>query len=289
MSDSGWFAVGALLLLLALAAGWRRWWQPSSRSPHRNLATAVVILASIGALVGAPFWWFDLPASFAWDLTPVASRLLAAAAFAFAVTGILALERPGIAGIELVATLTAVYLTPLVAAVLVLHLDRFDPAAPITWGFFAAAVGLAGAALLALRGRAGPGKGEDVDPQVSAAMLLAGLVFGIWGMAMFAYPAAPLPAVFPWARDPLTARLIAVMLLSLATALLLGRKQRPQAEIALAFCASYGLGVICGWAVTRLGGATFPPLYAAALAGLGVLSAALWRKLRQIPEIAASR
>ena len=95
MSDGAWFVIAVALLLVCLAAGFRRWGRrdlgPTGESP---IAKFVLISTAIGGLLGAPFWWLDLQPSFAWDLPPVASRMLAAAAFAFGLAGIVVLERP---------------------------------------------------------------------------------------------------------------------------------------------------------------------------------------------------
>lgn len=74
----------------------------------------------------------DHPSSFSWDLPPLASRMLAAAGWAFGVATLAALQRPvpHRTGLLMLAT----YLAPLLAAVLLFHLD---PYAPITYAFFA--------------------------------------------------------------------------------------------------------------------------------------------------------
>src|SRR6187397_2408676 len=111
MSDSTWFAIAVVLLLACLTAGFQRWGKrdlgPTGEGP---LAKFVLISTAIGGLLGAPFWWLDLPPSFAWDLPPVASRMLAAAALAFGLAGIVVLERPSEARTRLYLTLIAVYL-----------------------------------------------------------------------------------------------------------------------------------------------------------------------------------
>ena len=95
MTDAAWFAIALVLLLACLALGFRRWGgRDLGPSGAGAVAKFVLISTTVGGLLGAPFWWLDLPPSFAWDLPPVASRMLAAAALAFGLAGLIVLERP---------------------------------------------------------------------------------------------------------------------------------------------------------------------------------------------------
>lgn len=282
MSDSGWFVVAGAIFAVALAVGFRRWW--SSGGKERGLARGVLIVATVGGFVGAPFWWFNLPASFAWDLTPLASRLLAAAAVSFGLAGLVALERGGAAVRDMMTALVAIYLLPLAAFVLFLHTDRLDFSAPIAWGFVAAAVGLGCSALFAVRTwQPARQAGVDVDTYVASIMLLAGLAIGLWGIAMLVQPAAPIRQAFPWPRDPLTARLIAAMLLTLGAALLWGRQDRQTAGIALLLAGAYGVGVVFACIPAFVYGTPFPRLYAAVFGLLAVVSVLLCARLNAVP------
>ncbi|MBE7528911.1 MAG: hypothetical protein HND44_20240 [Chloroflexi bacterium] len=103
---------------------------------------SIVILTGVGGFVGAFGWWFDVRASFSWDLPPLASRMLAAAAWAFAVGCWQALARPSLPRLRLIIIMLFVYLTPLAAAIVLFHLDRFDWTAPITYAFFVIVLGM---------------------------------------------------------------------------------------------------------------------------------------------------
>ncbi|PSJ60560.1 hypothetical protein [Kumtagia ephedrae] len=274
MSDAGWFAVAVALLILCLALGFRRWGGRDLGPSGEGMAAKFVLVSTaIGGLLGAPFWWLDLPPSFAWDLPPVASRMLAAAAFAFGLAGVLVLERPSEPRTRLYLLLIVIYLLPLAVAVLLLHLDRFDFAAPVTYGFFAVVIVLVAGALAALaRGAADNGAPERPGPAVSLWFYVAGILLGLWGIALFLAPTTAFPLVFNWARDPLTSRLIAAMLFTIAAAFMLSRHDAGRARLSLAFAGSYGVGVVGACLMNASAGLPVPPLYAAGFAAVAVVS-----------------
>jgi hypothetical protein len=103
-------------------------------------AVLLVLLAMVGGFLGAFLWWAYEPRSFAWDLPPLASRMLAAAGWSFTVTGILALRRPTFQRLRLVMLMLFIYLAPLAAVIFLLHLNRFNPGAIITYTFFLTAI-----------------------------------------------------------------------------------------------------------------------------------------------------
>lgn len=271
MSDAALFALAVILLLIALAAGFRRW-GATDLGPSGSGAVARFVLVStaVGGIVGAPFWWLDLTPSFAWDLPPVASRMLAAAAFAFGLAGIVVLERPSEARTRLYLTLIPIYLVPLAVAVVLLHLDRFDFTAPVTYGFFAVVVVLSVGSLLTLSRSASYGRGSAPSGPVSAWLLIAGIVLGIWGLALFAAPSTNYPLVFNWAKDPLSSRLIAAMLFTIAAAFLLSRSDLGRARLSLVFAGAYGVGVVAACLMNKLAGLPMPPLYAGGFAVVAV-------------------
>ncbi|MFI0845420.1 hypothetical protein [Mesorhizobium sp. IMUNJ 23232] len=273
MSDAALFAIAVILLLIALTLGFRRW-GGADLGPSGSGAVARFVLVStaVGGIVGAPFWWLDLTPSFAWDLPPVASRMLAAAAFAFGLAGIVVLDRPSEARTRLYLTLIPIYLVPLAVAVVLLHLDRFDFTAPVTYGFFAVVVVLSVGSLLTLSRSAGSGSGGAPSGPISAWLLIAGIVLGIWGLALFAAPSTNYPLVFNWAKDPLSSRLIAAMLFTIAAAFLLSRGDAGRARLSLVFAGAYGAGVVAACLMNKAAGLPMPPLYAGGFAVLTVVS-----------------
>src|SRR5687767_13936753 len=69
-------------LLLGCAISYLRWVRPRQSTLGFQSTGLMLLLVTtfMGGLLGAPFWWLDLRPSFAWDLPPLASRMLAAAA-----------------------------------------------------------------------------------------------------------------------------------------------------------------------------------------------------------------
>jgi hypothetical protein len=59
---------------------------------------------------------------------------------------------------------------------------------------------------------------------------------------MFHYPQGPVPSIWVWPHDPLTSRLIATMLLTLAAAGLTGLQSAARARMSLWMFVSYGFG-----------------------------------------------
>ena len=273
------FALQCLTLALLILVTWllmRRSagrFEASQRRAHRAVA-----LATAGALVGAPFWWFAIPNSFAWTLPPLAFRFLGAAALAFAATGLTVLWRHSPARLRLYLGMVALYLAAVVGAVLVLHRDRLDWSTPIAWAFLATAGGLTLAATLAMlrapdlrRGRA-PGAAERAVWSGFA------LLFAVWALALYAWPAGPWPALWLWAQDPLSARLIAVMPATLALMGTMARNRNELGRPAAIGYATYGfwVAVACLWHAAA--GRPLPWLY---LSALGLASAwGCWRALR---------
>jgi hypothetical protein len=271
MSDAGLFAIAVVLLLACLAAGFHRWGRVDlGPSGSGAVARFVLVSTAIGGILGAPFWWLDLTPSFAWDLPPVASRMLAAAAFAFGLAGIVVLERPSEARTRLYLTLIPIYLVPLAVAVVLLHLDRFDFTAPVTYGFFAVVVILSVGSLLTLSRSAGSGSGDAPSGPISAWLLIAGIVLAVWGLALFAAPSTNYPLVFNWAKDPLSSRLIAAMLFTIAAAFMLSRSDLGRARLSLVFAGAYGVGVVAACLMNKLTGLPMPPLYAGGFAVVAV-------------------
>jgi hypothetical protein len=269
--DAGWFAVAVVGLLVAMAFGFKRWGKPRPGDGDAGPVTRFVLIATaVGGLLGAPFWWLDLTPSFAWDLPPVGARLLAAAALAFGAVGVMVLEHPSPARIRLYFILIALYLVPLGITAVAIHLDRFDFLQPVTYGFFAVVIVLSLGSLYEIAsGRGAAPSGPPPTGVVRAWLGIAGLLLVFWGLALFATPAAPFPLVFNWPQDPLTARLIAAMLLTLGVSFLYSRDDLGLARFALLFGAVYGLGGLAACLWSLVAAKPVPPLYAWGLGGVG--------------------
>lgn len=248
---------GLVFLFVAIWVGWLRWVKPYrgdlGTQGQGLLMLGVATVA--GGAIGSPFWWMDYPNSFSWALPPLAARLLAAAGIAFAVTGCYALEYRSEPLIRSYVAMLAVYLAPLVAAILVFHLDRFDWEAPITYAFFAIAGGMAAAAIWHLvRGTTLGKKFQDFDPLPASALVrawfwLVAVVIGLWGLALFVHPQGAVSEIGVWPQDALTSRLIASMLLTLGTGALLGLRSALSARMSLWMFVVYGAGApaACFW------------------------------------------
>lgn len=230
-------ATGLVLLLLGIGLGERGLQRRLALTGAMRQARVLAILTGFGGLIGATAWGQNLPYAFAWALPLVAARFLAVAAVAF---GVVALRAAwiGTAGqLRMVALMLLAYLAPLAGVILVLHLDRFDPLSPVTYAFFAIVVGMVVMALLAVLRL-------PYDERGLSAGLLGwiGTLAGVWGLALFIWPAGPAPLLWPWPDDPLTTRLIAAMFLTVATACHYaeGRAERLTAYI---LCIIYGTGI----------------------------------------------
>ena len=65
----------------------------------------------MAGFIGSPFWCFDVRESFAWDLPPLASRMLAAAGVSLTVGAVMALERPTRHRVRLYLILLVAYMS----------------------------------------------------------------------------------------------------------------------------------------------------------------------------------
>jgi hypothetical protein len=71
----------AILLGSVMWLAYRKFVKPYAASLdfQQRGAVLLILLALAGGFVGSPFWWLDEPRSFAWDLPPLAGRMLASA------------------------------------------------------------------------------------------------------------------------------------------------------------------------------------------------------------------
>lgn len=274
MGATFWQSAGLALLLAGIVLGEAllQRYHPLGGAARR--ARLVALVATLGGAIGAPAWWQNMPYAFSWTLPPVAARFLAVAAVSFVVVGLRVLVQPGLGHLRLMAVMLAVYLGPLTAAILLLHLDRFDFAAPVVWAFFAIVVLLLTGAVAALvQLPAAPAQ------PLRLPSLVLGTATGLWGLVLFLWPAGPLPLLWPWAGDPLTSRLIASMFLTVAAASLTARRD-PERRSALWLALLYGGGIAVTSAMALAAGKPASPAYllfwaiAAALAATTLLAAA---------------
>lgn len=261
--------VGLALLLAGLWAGYQRWVQPHASSlgwQGRGLLL-LVILTLAGGFIGSPFWWLGDARSFSWELPPLASRMLASAGWAFVVVCWLVLERPTDRRLRLVLLLLFVYLSPLAVAAPLFHLDRFDPAAPITYAFFAIVVLMTVSTLwyLLRQPRLFPDAAADLRPpapSVRGWLGIVAIVTALWGLALLITDNGPSPLVWVWPGDLLTSRLIGVMLLTIAAGSLYSLNALGLARPMLAMNAVYGLGLSIASLWNLLAGKPIKPSYA---------------------------
>jgi hypothetical protein len=207
------------------------------------------IVTLVGGLLGSTGWWIDDPRAFSWDLPPVASRMLASAGWAFGVATIAVLQRPVPHRMRLVMLMLAAYLAPLLLTAPLFHLDRFDPAAPITYAFFVLVLAMTVAATWYLVKQ--PVVVPDVPADSLAPRALVGIWLGLvaavcvlWGLALFVTDDGPSGLIWVWPGDLLTSRLIAVMLLTIAVGAVYARRYADIARVMLGVIAVYGFGVM---------------------------------------------
>lgn len=263
-----WQAFGVVLLLAGLFLGDLLLQRREALTGAARQTRTLVLMASLGGLIGGPAWWQNLPWAFAWDLPPLAARYLAVAALCFAFIGLRALASGAVTQMRVVSAMIAVYLGPLTVAIVLFHLDRFNFAAPVTYAFFAiVAVMLAGALLEMIRLPMN-------ERGLSGALLWeVGVPVGLWGLALFAWPAGPVALIWPWPQDPLSSRLIAAMFLTVATACLMAEGPAER-RLALWLCLTYGAGIVgvSAWALWTAG--TAPLLYLIGWALVAITAAA---------------
>jgi hypothetical protein len=272
--------LGLLLLLVALAIGYRLWvW------PHRLEAglqaqglLMLIVLTMMGGFVGSPVWWRDDPSAFSWDLPPLAGRMLAAAGWSFTVVCFLVLRKPTARRQRLVLLLLAVYLLPLAAAIFAFHLDRFDFSAPITYAFFTI-VALMSASVLWYLLRPPPaivpeGPERPVPTWTRWWLRSAAIVTLVWGLALFWTDNGPSALIWAWPGDLLTSRLIGVMLLTIAAGAWYSQSAAGSAPAMLAMMVAYGVGVAAAGLGNVVAGKPLPLGYFLAFSLMAVVSLA---------------
>ena len=241
--------LGLFALLGLVGWGYRRWISPRRVGIQGKGMLLLCIVTLVGGLLGSTGWWIDDPRAFSWDLPPVASRMLASAGWAFGVATIAALQRPVPHRMRLVMLMLAAYLAPLLLTAPLFHLDRFDPAAPITYAFFVLVLAMTVAATWYLVKQ--PVVVPDVPADSLAPRALVGIWLGLvaavcvrWGLALFVTDDGPSGLIWVWPGDLLTSRLIAVMLWTIAVGAVYARRYADIARVMLGVIAVYGFGVM---------------------------------------------
>ena len=273
---------GLILLLAGLWLGYRRWVQPyqTSLDAQARGLLLLLVLAGMGGAIGSPFWWIDDVRSFAWDVPPLASRMLAAASASFVVVCLMALEKPTYQRVRLVLILLTVYLLPLGVAIVLFHLDRFDPANPLTYAFFIIVILLVAAALWYLFRQPLIHAGDHnaavaISPAVRGWLVLVAMISGLWGLALFVTDNGPYSLIWVWPGDLLSSRLIGVMMVAIAAAAVYSLRSAGAARPLLALILTYGLGVAAASLWNLSAGRSVPFLYLAIFGFMAFLSAVL--------------
>jgi len=171
----------------------------------------------------------------------------------------------------------AVYLTPLAAAILIWHRDRFNPGAAITYAFFIIVAGMVVPTLWFLIRPPRPiARREDrqpATPLLSLWLTVVAIVTGLWGLALFLTDQGPTALIWAWPGDPLTSRLIGVMLLTIMAGALLSRRSADLARIVLLATIVYAIGLTAASLWGLMLGQPLRPGYAFAFAAIAIGSA----------------
>ncbi len=270
--------LGLLALVLGVALGYRRWIRPFQGQINRSQQGLLLLitLTFVGGFVGSFGWWFDVSASFSWDLPALASRMLAAAGWSFAAGCWPALERPWQPRLQLIILMLFVYLVPLALAIVLFHLGRFDWNAPITYGFFGLVVPMVLLTVWYLFHPQAIMPLTDDGPVTGAAQWWlwgTAVLMAAWGLALFLTDSGPAALIWVWPGDLLTSRLIAVMLWTLCAGALFSLRSRAALGVTLAVMIVYGVGVVAAnvWNPTAV-----KLLYTVLFALLAAGSAVIW-------------
>jgi hypothetical protein len=180
----------------------------------------------------------------------------------------------------------SVYLAPLLVSAPLFHLDRFDPAAPITYVFFALVLTMTVAALLYLFKQPVIVANEPADSLAPSALVgiwlgLVAAVSALWGLALFVTDNGPSSLIWVWPGDLLTSRLIAVMLLTIALGAVYALRYADVSRVMLGVIAVYGFGVMLANLWNILANMPINLSYVAAFGIMFLVSATLLIVLRR--------
>jgi hypothetical protein len=278
--------LGLLALLAAVAWGYGHWVRPRSVTTQGKILLLLLILTMAGGLIGSLAWWFDDPRAFAWDLPPLAGRMLAAAGWAFAAANFLVLGRPVTRSVRLVLLMLIVYLAPLAVAILLFHLDRFNWNEPVTYSFFViVSLMLLPALWFLIRQPVimpdAPHDLAPTTPGVKGWLIVVAVITGLWGLALFLADSGPANLVWVWPGDLLTSRLIGVMLLTIAVGAAVSHRATTPARIMLVVILVYGVGVALANLWSLAAGKPVNWSYVVSFAVMAVVSAVFLLKKNQ--------
>jgi hypothetical protein len=249
MSDLLVQFTGLVVLLIGLGLGYWRWVRSRPALTIQSKLLLILFVATlIGGVVGGLGWWFDDPRSFSWNLPPLASRMLAVAGWAFAFVSFYALQRPVPRRLCLTLWMLIAYFVPLVLAIPVFHLNRFDFSAPITYAFFILVAIITVLTLWNMFKQPVIAEPEAKDTTPASQytrvwLLIVAVVMALWGVALFVTDAGPSPLIWVWPGDLLTSRLISVMLLAIAIGAVYGSGTHDTSKAMLWVLVIYGAGV----------------------------------------------
>ncbi|MCP4139714.1 MAG: hypothetical protein GY755_05390 [Chloroflexi bacterium] len=280
---------GLVLLIAGVYIGYLRWIKPhqDSLSVQGRGLLFLIVLTLMGGFVGSPFWWMDEARSFSWDLPPLASRMLAAAGWSFVVVSFLALQRPTFKRVRLVLMLLFVYLTPLALAIILFHLDRFDPTAPIVYAFFAIVVLMVTSTMYYLLKQPTIIPDEIRDEAPSSPLIrywlaTVALICTLWGTALFLTDNGPSRFIWVWVGDLLSSRLIGVMLLAIAVGAITSFRYADVANLMMITLSTYGIGLALASLWNMVAGKPVPVSYLSVFGGMALISVLLLSKNKLI-------
>jgi hypothetical protein len=260
-----------LILSACMGLAYFKWVHPLRKilNSQKLGALLLTLLTLTGGFIGSWFWWADETRAFAWDVPPLASRMLASAGWSFFVVCLIALQRPTFRRVRLVMLTLFIYLAPLAAVIFLFHLDRFDPSAPITYSFFATAIVMTVASTWYLFRpvRIIPEDLRDQQPTSAALkiwMLILAVLTAAWGTALFITDKGPSDLIWVWQGDLLSSRLIGVMLLTITGGALYSLRFADTSRQMLAMTIMYSLGLAAASLWNIVGGKPIKPAYMAA-------------------------
>ena len=212
--------------------------------------------------------------------------MLAAAAWSFGVVSFLALQRPVYHRIRLALLMLLVYFVPLVIAILLFHLDRFDFAAPITYAFFMIVGVMTVLTLWYLfrQPQLAPEQAQDSAPADALSrswFLVVAVAMALWGAALFITDNGASDLIWVWPGDLLSSRLISVMLLSIAVGANYSMHRADTTRIMLWIVVVYGAGVAVANLWNALSSKSIKGSYTLVFALMAIVSAAMLFMNRQ--------